>query len=152
MCQVLTRAHDGLHNLEDGRALLDDGIIRKEGAYRKYGENHAKTGIELGLVLENSGSYFLTCLGEVYNDLEQSVRTELLRRTILRNRFLQKVLIKSQYGPVSIESEMSFFSQSTVKRRLPNVKTLYNIVVGNDPELLSITKNISIRKLYMIAV
>lgn len=42
---------------------------------------------------------------------------------------------------------MSFFSQSTVKRRLPNVKTLYNIVVGNDPELLSITKNISIRKL-----
>ena len=98
-------------------------------------------------MLENSGSYFLTCLGEVYNDLEQSVRTELLRRTILRNRFLQKVLIKSQYGPVSIESEMSFFSQSTVKRRLPNVKTLYNIVVGNDPELLSITKNISIRKL-----
>ena len=147
ICQVLTRAHDGLHNLEVGRALLDDGIIRKEGAYRKYGENHAKTGIELGLVLENSGSYFLTCLGEVYNDLEQSVRTELLRRTILRNRFLQKVLIKSQYGPVSIENEMSFFSQSTVKRRLPNVKTLYNIVVGNDPELLSITKNISIRKL-----
>lgn len=147
ICQVLTRAHDGLHNLEVGRALLDDGIIRKEGAYRKYGENHAKTGIELGLVLENSGNYFLTCLGEVYNDLEQRVRTELLRRTILRNRFLQKVLIKSQYGPVSIESEMSFFSQSTVKRRLPNVKTLYNIVVGNDPELLSITKNISIRKL-----
>lgn len=147
ICQVLTRAHDGLHNLEVGRALLDDGIIRKEGAYRKYGENHAKTGIELGLVLENSGNYFLTCLGEVYNDLEQSVRNELLRRTILRNRFLQKVLIKSQYGPVSIESEMSFFSQSTVKRRLPNVKTLYNIVVGNDPELLSITKNISIRKL-----
>ena len=147
ICQVLARAHDGLHNLEVGQALLDDGTVRKEGAYRKYGENHAKTAIELGLVLENSGCYFLTCLGEIYNDLENSVQNELLRRTILRNRFFQKILIKSHYGPVSIESEMSFFSQSTVKRRLPNVKTLYNIVVGNDPELLSITKNISIRKL-----
>lgn len=145
ICQVLTRAHDGLHNLEVGQALLDDGTVRKEGAYRKYGENHAKTAIELGLVLENSGCYFLTCLGEIYNDLETSVQNELLRRTILRNRFFQKILIKSQLGPVSIENEMSFFSQSTIIRRLPNVRTLYNIMIGNDPELLSITKNISVR-------
>ena len=145
ICQVLTRAHDGLHNLEVGQALLDDGTVRKEGAYRKYGENHAKTAIELGLVLENSGCYFLTCLGEIYNDLENSVQNELLRRTILRNRFFQKILIKSQLGPVSIENEMSFFSQSTIIRRLPNVRTLYNIMIGNDPELLSITKNISVR-------
>ena len=145
ICQVLTRAHDGLHNLEVGQALLDDGTVRNEGAYRKYGENHAKTAIELGLVLENSGCYFLTCLGEIYNDLENSVQNELLRRTILRNRFFQKILIKSQLGPVSIENEMSFFSQSTIIRRLPNVRTLYNIMIGNDPELLSITKNISVR-------
>lgn len=145
ICQVLARAHDGLHNLEVGQALLDDGTVRKEGAYRKYGENHAKTAIELGLVLENSGCYFLTCLGEIYNDLENSVQNELLRRTILRNRFFQKILIKSQLGPVSIENEMSFFSQSTIIRRLPNVRTLYNIMIGNDPELLSITKNISVR-------
>ena len=145
ICQVLTRAHDGLHNLEVGQALLDDGTVRKEGAYRKYGENHAKTAIELGLVLVNSGCYFLTCLGEIYNDLENSVQNELLRRTILRNRFFQKILIKSQLGPVSIENEMSFFSQSTIIRRLPNVRTLYNIMIGNDPELLSITKNISVR-------
>lgn len=145
ICQVLTRAHDGLHNLEVGQALLDDGTVRKEGAYRKYGENHAKTAIELGLVLENSGCYFLTCLGEIYNDLENSVQNELLRRTILRNRFFQKILIKSQLGPVSIENEMSFFSQSTIIRRLPNVRTLYNIMIGNDPELLSVTKNISVR-------
>ena len=145
ICQVLTRAHDGLHNLEVGQALLDDGTVRKEGAYRKYGENHAKTAIELGLVLENSGCYFLTCLGEIYNDLENSVQNELLRRTILRNRFFQKILIKSQLGPVSIENEMSFFSQSTIIRRLPNVRKLYNIMIGNDPELLSITKNISVR-------
>ena len=145
ICQVLARAHDGLHNLEVGQALLDDGTVRKEGAYRKYGENHAKTAIELGLVLENSGCYFLTCLGEIYNDLENSVQNELLRRTILRNRFFQKILIKSQLGPVFIENEMSFFSQSTIIRRLPNVRTLYNIMIGNDPELLSITKNISVR-------
>ena len=145
ICQVLTRAHDGLHNLEVGQALLNDGTVRKEGAYRKYGENHAKTAIELGLVLENSGCYFLTCLGEIYNDLENSVQNELLRRTILRNRFFQKILIKSQLGPVSIENEMSFFSQSTIIRRLPNVRTLYNIMIGNDPELLSISKNISVR-------
>ena len=145
ICQVLTRAHDGLHNLEVGQALLDDGTVRNEGAYRKYGENHAKTAIELGLVLENSGCYFLTYLGEIYNDLETSVQNELLRRTILRNRFFQKILIKSQLGPVSIENEMSFFSQSTIIRRLPNVRTLYNIMIGNDPELLSVTKNISVR-------
>ena len=87
----------------------------------------------------------MTCLGEIYNDLENSVQNELLRRTILRNRFFQKILIKSQLGPVSIENEMSLFSQSTIIRRLPNVRTLYNIMIGNDPELLSITKNISVR-------
>lgn len=40
-------------------------------AYSKYGENHAKTAMELGLVQRNSGYYFLTALGEAYNDLSE---------------------------------------------------------------------------------
>lgn len=144
ICVVLSDSCDGMHNIDVGRKLLNDGKERKYGALRKYGENHAKTAIELGLVQESCGSYYLSCLGEYFNRLSNEQQCELLRRTILRNRYFQKLLIKAQTGPVSLRGEMSFFAESTQKRRLPNVKALYNILVGKGKDIDQYIKNISI--------
>lgn len=145
ICIVLSESCEGMHNIDVGRKLMNDGKERKDGALRKYGENHAKTAIELGLVQENCGSYYLSCLGEYFNRLSNERQYELLRRTILRNRYFQRLLIKAQDGPVSLLGEMSFFAGSTQKRRLPNVKALYNILIGDGKDIAPFIKNISIQ-------
>lgn len=145
VCNVLAAVdNEGLSNIEIGAALLNDGVIRKEGALRKYGENQAKTGVELGLVQSCYSKYYLTCLGLMFNQLNDAAKNELLRRTILRNRFFQKLIKKSQQGPVSIAREMSFLSNSTAKRRMPNVRNLYTMIFGSEPEVHSILSKIYI--------
>ena len=145
ICNVLFDVdNNGLSNIQIGTSLLNDGKPRKDGALRKYGENHAKTGIELGLVQSCYSSYYLTCLGMIFNQLCESDKIELIRRVILRNRFFQKVILKSQRGPVSIVKEMSFLSESTVKRRLPNVRFLYSLIYGSEQEVHQYLNNIYI--------
>ena len=145
VCRVLSEVdNNGLSNIEVGRALLNDGRDRNDSALRKYGENHAKTAIELGLVNAYYSRYYLTCLGLIFTQLESFDQKELLRRTILRNRFFQKVVKKSQQGPVSLIKEISFLSESTAKRRLPNIRFLFSEILGNEPEDIQLLKNVSI--------
>lgn len=145
VCRALYEVdNNGLSNIEVGRALLNDGKERKDSALRKYGENHAKTAIELGLVNAYYSHYYLTCLGLIFPQLEPFDQKELLRRTILRNRFFQKVVKKSQQGPVSLMKEISFLSESTAKRRLPNVRYCYSVLLGNEPEVSQLLKSISV--------
>ncbi len=145
ICKVLSDVdNNGLSNIEVGRALLNDGKERKDGALRKYGENHAKTAIELGLVNTYYSQYYLTCLGIIYPQLEAFDEKELLRRTILRNRFFQKIIKKSQQGPISLFKEISFLSESTAKRRLPNIRQFLTALLGDEPEIAAILKNITV--------
>lgn len=145
VCRALSEVdNNGLSTIEVGRALLNDGKERKDSALRKYGENHAKTAIELGLVNAYYSRYYLTCLGLIFPQLESFDQKELLRRTILRNRFFQKVVKKSQQGPVSLMNEISFLSESTAKRRMPNVRLLYSLLLGNELEVSQLLKNISV--------
>ena len=133
ICQILLNTdNNGLSYIETGRLLLDDGKHRKNPALRKYGENHAKTALELGLVQCLFNNNYLTCLGYVYNLLGKDARLELIRRTILRNNFIRKILFKASQGLVSLQNEMSFLAESTIKRRLPNIKQLLGIVHGSD--------------------
>ena len=133
ICQILLDTeNNGLSYIEIGRLLLDDGKQRKNPALRKYGENHAKTAFELGLVQCLYNNNYLSCLGYVYNQLGKDARHELMRRTILRNNFIRKILFKASRGFVSLHNEMSFLAESTVKRRLPNIKQLLSMVKGRD--------------------
>lgn len=133
ICQVLlNNDNNGLSYIETGRLLLEDGKQRKDSALRKYGENHAKTAVELGLVQCSYNQNYLTCLGYVYNQLGYEKGRELMRRTILRNQFVRKILWKASRGPVSLQKEMSFFAETTIKRRLPNIRQFLSIVQGSD--------------------
>ena len=143
ICKVLMDVdNNGLSNIEVGRALLNDGKERNNGALRKYGENHAKTAIELGLVHSLYGYNYLTCLGLVYSQLNILEQKEMLRRTVLRNRFIQKVITKSRCSQVVLFEELSFLSASTVKRRMPNIRYLFSLLIGNEPEMEYLLKKI----------
>ena len=151
ICKILSSDdNDGLTNIEVGSALLNDGKVRKDGALRKYGENHAKTGMELGLVQNCYSRYYLTCLGMIFNQLDDSNKIELIRRTILRNRFFQKIIKKSQLGPVSLIKEMSFLSDSTAKRRMPNVRNLYTMIYGTEQDVHYYLRNVFINDIPQI--
>lgn len=146
VCYVLSSINnEGLTNLEVGELLLNDGKVRTETALRKYGENQAKTGIEFGLIQKIERNYYLTALGVVFNSLSDSRKRELLRRCILRNKFIQKIIIKAQQNDVVIKREMSFLSASTVIRRLSNVKKIYYLISENEKDTQQYFKNIFIK-------
>ena len=119
---------EGYDVIEIGRMLLDDGNQRKDGAYRKYGENHVKLALEFGLVQECYDHYYLTCLGKVFSSLDTETQTSLLSRTILRNNFIQRLIKLSSGGQCSIVEQLSFLSDSTIKRRVPNIKGLFQLI------------------------
>lgn len=125
--KILEAGDEGLRYTEIGQLLLDDGKVRKTGALKKYGENHAKTAVEFGLVQNKYDYIYLSCIGVVFGDYSIKKRNELLKRLILRNRFVQRLAILSQKGEISLEQEMAILSEATIKRRLPNIRTLFSL-------------------------
>ena len=125
LCELIREANDpGLKHLDIGKLLLDDGIARKDGAYTKYGENHVKTGESLGLVFELSKTYFLTCIGEIYPDLSEDTRRELLTRLLLRNKFISRLISATSNGNVQMRQFLYMLSDSTYERRRSNIRTV----------------------------
>lgn len=125
LCQRMKEVDNpGLNHLEVGKLLLNDGKERKDGAYTKYGENHAKTGAAIGLVQELSKTYFLSCLGNIFPELNAYFQERLLTRLLLRNRFIDRVLCASGNGPVTMRQFLYMLSDSTYIRRSSNIKTV----------------------------
>ena len=117
----------GLHHIDIGKLLLDDGIEREYGAYLKYGENHSKTANEIGLLYKSSNSYFLSCWGYIFNLLEKDVQSKFLVRLILRTNLLQH-LIKIPDNLIDLRTVCSFLSDSTYTRRKSNIKSIIGIL------------------------
>ena len=124
------KAHNnlGMKYIDIGKILLDDGEMRKDGAYIKYGENHVKAAEAMGLFFELSRTYFLSCLGYVYCDLSDIDRHKLLTRLLLRNRLIIRLLQASENGNINGREFFYMFSDSTYLRRRSNVKAILNIL------------------------
>ncbi|MBP5469173.1 MAG: hypothetical protein J6Z11_08015 [Candidatus Riflebacteria bacterium] len=122
--RIAEKDNPGFKHIDVGKLLLNDGKIRKDGAYTKYGENHAKTGVSLGLIQELSKTYFLSCIGNVYPNLEVVVRNQLLTRLILRNSFVGRLICMAQNGNVNMRQFLYMLSDSTYKRRMSNIKCI----------------------------
>ena len=94
MCNALIWANNpGCQYIDIGRFFPDDTIERSDGAYKRYGESHIKAATQLGLAFEYYGYWYLSCIGDIYPDLDREVRKQLLARTIIRNRLYQQLLI-----------------------------------------------------------
>lgn len=123
-CNALQGIRRPLSNEEVGVLLQSDGVIRNSTANTKYGENHAKAALQLGLAQNRYGYWYLSCLGKVFPLLNKDLRASLLARTLLRSNLYAQIIVGLLQGDVSVESIWSSanLSLSTKERRRSSVR------------------------------
>ncbi|MDD4001079.1 MAG: hypothetical protein PHX62_09360 [Bacilli bacterium] len=142
--KILQQGDLGLNYVEIGKILLDkDEIKRNEVALRKYGENHSKTAKELSLVQFKTHYCFLSCVGKAFIKLDDEKRSRILSRLSLRSPLIKNLLLKSLNGRVFLKEELVFLSDTTIKRRLPNIRRIISLLNDNgDLDVSQIIENI----------
>lgn len=144
LCAVLKRANNsGVKPLQMGKMLLNDGENRKEGAFTKYGENHLKTALLIGLVWKYYDTYYLTCLGYALDTLSKEERNKLITRLLLRNKLIRRVLKVTSKGKLDMRQFCYMLSDSTYIRRRSNLKRIFKCLEESDEYPFdTITENI----------
>ncbi len=135
----------GLTFNELGRLL--EGAGKKEGAYKKYGENHAKLAELLDFVTittERPRKVYLTKLGLSFIESNDERRINILKTQIYRMEIIKDIIIKSIKESFDLSIYLSdFLSTTTVTRRKPNIRTLFKFLIDNDiSELKSVYKKL----------
>lgn len=145
ICQVLKEANDpGFSYVEMGVLLRRNGVVRKQGADQKYGENHSKTAADFGLVQISPLSHkiFLTSIGYIFGELSIDEQHAYLSRAILRNNFINCILTRAASQEIVLYNEMSILSPSTINRRLSNVKGYLKLVAEKCDMITAVLNNI----------
>lgn len=126
---ILSKAGDwGPSFLELGKYLAEQR--KKNVAYIKYGENHAKLANLLDLVYINDKTprqIFLTCLGKTFLGLTAMDQELLLKRLILRLPIIKEITCSNQMDIKDILGE--YLSKTTAVRRTSNIKTLLDFAL-----------------------
>jgi hypothetical protein len=117
------------YTFEEIGRILQPGHTEDVWANRKFGENHVKTAELLGLSFLNEKKYYLSAVGHVFPDLSSDQQDQLLSRMVLRNPLVFNVVHKLLNGQnVTIEDEISFLSESTIKRRKNNTLIICRLI------------------------
>ena len=111
-------------------------------AKTKYGENHYKLAVQLGLAYPGK-NIRLTPLGnEIYSIKDEDVRNKIVARLVLRIPIIQVALLNAENKRINMfDCLKKYLSESTAVRRRPNVKTLLAL-------LDSITTNDNMRNVF----
>lgn len=129
ICSLLyNRDPLGISFIEMGRLLLNDNIQRKDGALTKYGENHLKTAMLLGLTFKHEKLYYLSAIGYVFQMYPNAQQEQLLHRLIIRNKLVRQIILKASNGSFELESYLYDLSRTTYIRRRTNIKHVLNIL------------------------
>lgn len=97
-------------------------------ARMKYGENHGKVAIAMGLMsFDNKHDFWVTTFGRVFNDLSEENKENLKPKLCLMIPIIQNFFMFGQKQEI-MDSYFSILSESTQKRRRPNIKRLISIV------------------------
>ena len=128
MCKAMDwQGNPGLSFVGIGQLFPQKVRAKNEGAFRKYGENQVKTSTQLGLTFEYYGYWYLTCVGYIYNELEQHVRKSLLARTVLRIPLYQAILTELLEKDVDLKKYMGSLSDTTIGRRSGSILKMINL-------------------------
>jgi SOS-response transcriptional repressor LexA len=131
MCQVMeSQGNLGMRFVDIGQQFPQYIKQNNEVAYRKYGENQVKTAAQLGLTFEYYDYWYLTCVGYVYNDLNQQQQTALLARTVLRIPLYQDLLLRLLKEDVFLTEYMQHLAPSTKGRRTGSIMRLLNLCLS----------------------
>ena len=130
-----SRLHNGKtsgYSFEEIGILLQPDSTKDFLANKKYGENHVKTAVELGLALLIGRYYYLSAIGYVYPSLLNFQKEQLLSRLVLRNNLVYNILYKTLNNhDVDLLDEISFLSESTAKRRKNNSLVFCRLIALN---------------------
>lgn len=130
MCKKLDwHGNPGLHFVEIGRLFPDYITQHTEVAYRKYGENQVKTASQLGLTYEYFGSWYLSCIGYVFNELSSEQKRSLLARTVLRVPLYRDIALNALEKEVDVVDYMQSLSDSTKGRRSGSILKLVRLIL-----------------------
>lgn len=111
---------------ELGEQFLESG--KKESAYKKYGENHAKIAQLLGLVVivrKSHSRVYLSQLGKVVESYTIEEQVRIIHRLIFRIPVIKFLIREHKYSSDEVYETLSMFlSPSTAMRRKSNVERL----------------------------
>ncbi len=120
------------YRFEEIGEMLQPGKTTDIVANKKYGENHVKTASDLGLCFSYSGRYFLSPIGLLFPKLTGYQQDQLISRFALRNNLVYTTIRQALQGKnVDIADEISFLSESTVKRRKNNCLIMCRLIQRN---------------------
>ena len=125
ICRILNDlGNPGVTFVQAGQLLLNDGKQRNTVAYIKYGENHLKTAESLGLLFELTHTYFVSCIGLVFLDLNEQDKNKLLIRLLLRNKLIARLVKTTAINSVDARQFFYMLSDTTYIRRKSNIKCI----------------------------
>lgn len=132
-------------NYNDIGLLLTDGN-KKDGAYKKYGENHSKTAELLELVSISSTTpklVSLTSLGKTLLSVERSIFQKIIFFEILKCNLIKLLLsLCKLHDEVNVkEICLKVISEKTYIRRRSNIKSLVNILKVQEIKELNLLLN-----------
>lgn len=101
---------------------------RKDGADQKYGENHSKIAMMMGLTrIERNKGVALTDFGKFILTLEPGQQENLKAKLCFRIPLIQNYFCSGKNENVITDCK-NILSESTYKRRLSNIRKLISIV------------------------
>ena len=126
ICRSVCKAGNcGVKFIEVANLLFTDNILRKDGALRKYGENHIKTAEAMGLAFRNDfKTYYLSAWGCVFEELSDDAKKKILLRLIIRNKLITQLFLAANQGEFDLEAFLYDLSKSTYLRRRTNINQI----------------------------
>lgn len=142
-------ALDERQTFEQLGVYLDYIPGKKETANKKYGENHAKlaTLFDLAEIVPPSPlRVTVTPFGALFTQLSQNEQEELAARLAFRIPVIRQVLVDAATHEVPVTDYLKPFSESTKKRRLPNIRVILELISSHasseDEDLLAAIGNV----------
>lgn len=108
-------------------------VSHSQSAKVKYGENHLKLVIQMGLVLKNP--YRVSNLGKIYLLMKDTEQDEMNRKLFMKIPIVQKIIIEAtEENTNAMDILKSYLAPKTAIRRKGNVRNLVLNVVKDLPE------------------
>ena len=131
--ELLEFSPEGMRFEEVGYQLVKSPT---EGAGTKYGENHSKLAQIMGLVeiSKRPSTVRSTALGKYLIKFMPEDKNDFLRRMVLREYIIQKMISESKDDLLSYRQVVKNLSAATAIRRRNNVRVLLEFVLNNTKE------------------
>ena len=124
---------------------LSGGEKKAPGANKKFGENHGKTASMLDIAtveLSNNAGFAKTLFSDMFIDLSEQERRSMAAKLSLRVPIIRNIMASAMEQETHISDFMTALSESTIKRRLPNVEALIGLIADEADKKSALTKKL----------